>query len=340
MPNELLPVETFLKVSARSPIIDVRTPGEFLRGHIPGAVNIPIFSDEQRAQVGTAYTRKGQQAAILLGLELIGPELTLRCRQLMKTVPEESTICLYCWRGGMRSAAMEWLFNLIGYSSYRLQGGYKSFRSEVQGSFGLPYNFRVIAGPTGSGKTEILTLLDGLGAQVLDLEKLANHRGSVFGGLGMGLQPGTEHFENLLYNRLSSFDREQVIWVEDESLSVGNCFIPKDLFKQMQQAHAYVIKASKDERVERLVEMYGSVDTVLLREALVKIGRRLGGDRLKVALEALAAGDLGEVASLSLDYYDKSYAGALALRAPESVEYITLPAMDTTAIACHLLSLV
>ncbi len=336
MQNEPLPVKTFLKVSADTPIVDVRTPGEFMRGHIPGAVNIPIFTDEQRALVGIEYARKGQQAAILLGLELIGPELTVRCRQLLKVARAGSTVSLYCWRGGLRSAAMEWLFKLIGYSTNRLQGGYKSYRSEVQRSFGVMCNFKVIAGPTGSGKTEILKRLGGLGAQVLDLEELANHRGSAFGGLGMGPQPGTEHFENLLYHRLSSLNRNKVIWVEDESLSIGNCFIPKEIYKQMQLARAFVIEVSKDERVKRLVDMYGSIDTSLLREALVKIGKRLGGDRLKMAIEALATGNLSEVARLSLDYYDKSYAGGLALRDTGRVVHITLPVMDPAAIAQHL----
>ncbi|PKP24016.1 MAG: tRNA 2-selenouridine(34) synthase MnmH [Bacteroidetes bacterium HGW-Bacteroidetes-22] len=339
MPNEPLPVITFLKASANNPLVDVRAPQEFLRGHIPGAINIPIFSDEQRARVGTEYARKGQQAAILLGLDLIGPELTLRCRQLMKHAPAGSIVSLYCWRGGLRSAAMEWLFNLIGYSTNRLQGGYKAFRHEVQGSFGLAYNLRVIAGPTGSGKTEILRHMSVLGAQVLDLEALANHRGSVFGGLGMEPQPGTEHFENLLYYRLSTFNRDQVIWVEDESLSIGNCFIPREFYNQMQQVRTYVTGASRTERVERLVGMYGSIDIILLKEALVKIGKRLGGDKLKIALEALAVGDLHEVARLSLDYYDKTYAGGLSARNPESVVYITPSAQDTAAIARHLLAL-
>ena len=192
MSNEMVSIDQFLEVAHNHLIVDVRAPKEFMRGHLPGSVNIPVFSDEQRALVGTEYNRKGQQAAIMLGLKLIGPELVDRCKQLVNQSAAGSTILLYCWRGGMRSASMEWLFNMIGYPTQRLTGGYKSYRRFVQQSLSRKFNLRIVAGATGAGKTEVLTQLAEMGEQVLDLEHLANHRGSAFGGLGLPPQPGTQ----------------------------------------------------------------------------------------------------------------------------------------------------
>lgn len=336
MLKDVFTVVDFLQSGHPQLMVDVRAPLEYTRGHIPGAVNIPVFSDEQRALVGTEYNRKGQQSAILLGLSLIGPELAGRCRQLMDCAPAPVTVSLYCWRGGMRSAAMEWLFNLVGYPSRRLGGGYKAYRRHVLESMAGRYNLRIVSGATGSGKTEILHHLADLGEQVLDLEGLANHRGSAFGGLGMPPQPGTEHFENLIHHTISQFNPDRVIWVEDESVSVGNCFIPVVFYEQMKKAPVYVVQVGLSERIARLVNIYGAAPPDQLAMALVKIKKRLGGDKLKPALEALAANDLEEVARIALSYYDKTYLNGLNSRTAGNQVLIDAQGQDTAAIARQL----
>lgn len=339
MPKGVVVVDDFLEHGRDRLMVDVRAPLEYKRGHIPGAVNIPVFTDEQRALVGTEYHRKGQQPAILLGLSLIGPELTGRCRQLMDCSPVPVTVSLYCWRGGMRSAAMEWLFNLIGYPTRRLGGGYKAYRRHVLEGMAVHYNLRVVSGATGSGKTEILHHLADMGEQVLDLEGLANHRGSAFGGLGMPPQPGTEHFENLIYDTLSRFNPARVIWVEDESVSVGNCFIPVVFYEQMKKATVYVVQVGLAERVARLVKVYGDAPTEQLATALQKIKKRLGGDKLKPALEALAVNNLDEVARIALSYYDKTYLGGLNSRTSGNIFFIEAHGQEPVFIARQLSAL-
>lgn len=321
----LLPVEEFLHHSKGGLIVDVRAPSEFSRGHIPGSVNVPVFTDEHRALVGTEFAREGQMAAIVLGLQLIGPELAGKARELLSRAHPGSRVFVYCWRGGMRSEAMSWLFGLLGYEVFRLKGGYKAFRRVVQQSFASPYKLHVVAGATGSGKTEILTELQHIGQQVVDLEALANHRGSAFGGLGLGDQPSTEQFENLLWKHLGFFDSSKPVWVEDESISVGRCFVPAPFFKAMQEAPAWVVEVPRSSRIERLVEMYGSVSFDLLGEALVKISKRLGGDRYQSASKALERGDLGKVAEEVLFYYDKAYLYCLSHRDPSRVCRISVP---------------
>lgn len=311
---EILNLKDFIAASERCLVVDVRAPSEYARGHIPGAVSIPLFSDEQRAAVGTAFTRQGRQQAILAGLQLIGSDMASRAEAALTLASPGSDLFVYCWRGGMRSEAMAWLFSLFDYNVYRLQGGYKAFRNAVQQSFLQPFDIKILAGATGSGKTEILQELHRMGQQVLDLEALASHRGSAFGGLGLEPQPGTEHFENLLWSQIRALDRSQPVWMEDESLSIGRCFIPRALFQQMQQSPAFLIEVPESDRVKRLVKMYGTTSNDLLQQALSRIARRLGGSRYQQALGALQQGHLAEVATLVLSYYDKAYNHCLLQR--------------------------
>ncbi len=280
-----------------SATIDVRSPGEFEHAHIPGAINIPLFSNEERHQVGLTYKRISKQAAFDLGLRFVGPKL----EHFVKAVKPFDNVEVYCSRGGMRSQSMGWLFNQAGILTTIKKGGYKAFRNEVLKILKKPYLLKVLSGFTGSGKTEILRSKE----QFIDLELLANHRGSAFGALGP--QPSNEHLENLIAFNLLSLNDKEPIWVEDESRVIGSCKLPDDFFEQMAQAPREEIKCCFEERVERLVITYGSYEISMLESAILRIQKRLGKDRMKEALFLLKQNNLRGCAALLLSYYDKAY---------------------------------
>ncbi len=304
-------------------MVDVRSPGEFRQGHIPGAVNIPLFSDEERAAMGTTYVQVGREPAVLQGLGFVGPKMRAICEEVLKIKSEQMLV--HCWRGGMRSQSMAWLFETVGKKCMLLEGGYKAFRRAVLSEMELPRELRILSGYTGSGKTEILAELKKLGQQVIDLEALAHHKGSAFGALGQQLQPSTEHFENKLFAELQKADKSQVVWLEDESVNVGKNQIPPAFFEQMKRAGTTQVVVPQQARVKRLLVEYGGFDRTLLAESIKKIEKRLGYDRCRQALELCAAGDLAQVTKIMLDYYDKAYGFQISARRPESVTRIEVP---------------
>jgi tRNA 2-selenouridine synthase len=301
----------------RGPLIDVRSPSEFERGHWPGAFNLPLFSDDERAAVGTSYKQDGRLEAIHLGLRITGPKMADLAEQLDQFRGPDR-LRLYCWRGGMRSASMAWLAQQIDLKPLLLQGGYKAYRQWAQTSFDQDWPLRIMGGRTGTGKTDLLLALENKGVAVLDLEGLANHRGSSFGGLGLPAQPSTEHYENLLAEGLDQHQRQGAgsIWLEAESIQVGRCRIPKGLFDQMQTAPVLEIQRSLEERVEQLVGVYGQQGAEALAEATNRISRRLGPQRTQQALEAIAEQDWATACRATLDYYDRCYDHELA-RCPD-----------------------
>ncbi len=292
----------------KGPLVDVRSPSEFAKGHWPGAINVPLFDDEERAAVGTAYKQQGRTPAIHLGLELTGPKLSSLARQL-ESISNQGHPRIYCWRGGMRSASMAWLAQQIDLEPKLLQGGYKSYRHWAQSRFEQTWPLHVMGGRTGTGKTDLLLAMAARGAAVVDLEGLAHHRGSSFGGLGLPDQPSTEHYENKLAEALDQHHRQgaTAIWLEAESIQVGRCRIPKALFDQMQQAPVLEIQRDIKERVHQLVQVYGQQGGAALAEATERIGRRLGPQRTKEALEAIAREDWASACRATLDYYDRCY---------------------------------
>ena len=306
VPQRLL-VSDFLQKAGSLPIADVRSPGEFAKGHIPGAVNIPLFSDDERAQVGTCYKQQGQQQAIDLGLELVGPKMAGFVKAARILAENKEGLLVHCWRGGMRSGSMAWLFETAGIPTFTLAGGYKAFRNHVLAAYMLPYQLRVIGGETGSGKTEVLQQIGLHGQQILDLEAIASHRGSSFGALGMNVQPTVEQFENNLWNELHKLDSTKPIWLEDESRSIGRVFVPPAFWTQKAAAHVYRISLPHELRVQRLLRDYGTFPVELLREAVQRISKRLGGLDTQRATEALDSGDLETVVRVTLRYYDKAY---------------------------------
>jgi tRNA 2-selenouridine synthase len=297
-------IHTFL--SSETPLLDVRSPQEYRQGHFPGAVSFPLFTDEERALVGTSYKKEGKEAAVRLGLAIVGPKLVGFIEEAERISNGSKSLRVYCWRGGMRSGSMAWLLTTAGYSCQVLEGGYKAFRRWSSEIFARSYNLMVVGGLTGSGKTERLQLLKSQGEQVVDLEALAGHRGSSFGHLGLGPQPTCEHFSNLLASELSRMDPSQTVWVEDESRMIGSCQIPQPFWEQMCSAKMVWIEATKEERVERLIREYGEFNRDDLISAVKRIERRLGGAKTKMIIELISQGNIEAITGL-LDYYDRAY---------------------------------
>ncbi|MFM2136860.1 MAG: hypothetical protein RL021_2260 [Bacteroidota bacterium] len=299
-------------------LIDARSPSEFSHAHIPGAVNIPLLDDEHRRIVGTTYKQKGRNEAVLAGFELVGPRFADIIREAQKVAPKKH-VTVYCWRGGMRSAITGWLLQTAGFSVTIRKGGYKAYRQTVLESFQQPRKVIVIGGKTGSGKTEILHQLESLGEQVVDLEGLAHHKGSAFGAIGQPPQPSNEHFENLLFERLQKMDFERPVWLENESRSIGRLKIPEGLFELMRKATVLEADVSVKMRMKRIVAEYGVFDRAELEEATLRLSKKLGGQHVKTAVEALRAGDLEKWLQVLFVYYDKTYQHGNDQREPSSI---------------------
>ena len=275
-----LDTETFLAQSKEQLLLDVRSEGEYKYGHIPHSVNRPLFNNEDRKIVGTLYQQQGRQEAILQGLDIAGKKMSDFIRFVQQHITGEK-VFVHCWRGGMRSGSMAWLFNLYGYEVFVLKGGYKAYRHRVLDILAKKFHYIVLGGRTGSGKTEILHQLKKAGEQVIDLEALANHKGSAFGALGQAAQPSTEHFENLLSVEMDGFNPNKLVWLEDESKTIGRVFLDLNFWNNMQAAPLFVIESPAEERVKKLVEEYGNFPVEALEQSFLNIQKRLGSEQCK-----------------------------------------------------------
>jgi tRNA 2-selenouridine synthase len=301
-----LDIDQFLISAEQFPLVDVRSPSEFALGHIPGAQNIPLFDDHERAEIGTLYKLRGKEDAVERGLEIVSPKLAGFVR-FVKSFSPHKKVFIYCWRGGMRSNSFAWLMNTSGLNAAILEGGYKCFRNYVLNYFANKFNLILIGGPTGSGKSEVLRELADRGEQILDLEKIANHKGSAFGGINELPQPTQQLFEHNLFLAIKKLDLTKIIWVEDEAFSIGKNKIPLQLWQQMKISPILKIEVPFNFRVERLVKDYKTTDIDLLRKAILAIQKRLGGKNVKVALGFLETKELAKVAMIALKYYDAAY---------------------------------
>ena len=306
-------IADFLSKPVLIPIADVRTPAEFRQGHIPGAFNLPLFSDEERVQVGTTYKQVGREAAILLGFDLTGNKWSGFIRQALEIAPDKK-IALHCWRGGMRSGAMAWALNLYGFDVYLIEGGYKKYRRWVLDLFEKSYQLCILGGMTGSGKTLLLQQLRLMGHQIIDLEDLAQHQGSAYGSLNRLVQPTQEQFENNLGQQLNMLDRQKLTWVENESMSIGKRFIPNPFFEQMQKAIMLDVQIDHQQRLESLLKEYGTLDKEFLIESTQRIDKRLGPEQTKHAIAAIREDRMQEFIRLLLVYYDKTYRNGMKKR--------------------------
>ncbi len=307
-------ISTALKLSEKLPIIDVRSPGEFEKGHIPGAVNIALFSNSERADVGTVYKKQSKEKAMEIGLKYVEPKLDNFIQQARELAPNGHVI-VHCWRGGMRSKAFAEHLHDNGFTDVStIIGGYKSFRNYALDSFSKKAKLCTLGGYTGSGKTYILHQLHEMGEQVIDLEGLANHKGSAFGGIGQGQQPTIEQFENNLFWQWKNLDYSKTIWVEDESHRIGTVNIPMNFYDNMRSEPVLFVDLPQSERVKHLVTEYATFPKSELAISINHISKRLGGENTKKALQSIENGDFEYVAEIALKYYDKYYLRGLNKR--------------------------
>lgn len=333
MAIEKIDIDHFLELAKQHQVLDVRSPGEYNHAYIPGAFSLPLFTDEERKQVGTTYKQESREAAIKIGLDFFGPKMRKMVEEVESIVasqksgvinsqlstPDPRLVLVHCWRGGMRSAAVAWLLDLYGFKVYTLIGGYKKFRNYVLDTFKMPFQFNILGGFTGSGKTELLKTLKEKGETVIDLEGIAQHKGSAFGNIGMPEQPGQEMFENILAMELRSKmtdDRwpansqrsaSNGIWLEDESQRIGHINIPNDLWATMRKSPVYYLDIPFEERLKHIVQEYGQLDQERMINAIERISQKLGPQNANAAILWLKEGKITESFGILLKYYDKFY---------------------------------
>ncbi|MEC7987754.1 MAG: tRNA 2-selenouridine(34) synthase MnmH [Myxococcota bacterium] len=329
---KLVSIEEFLALGC--PIIDVRAPVEYEKSHIPGAIHLPLFDDAERAQVGALYKQRGRRQATLEGLGIVGSKLRSLAEKGL-SLSEKNRLAVHCFRGGMRSQAVAWLLDLCQVDVFVLEGGYKAFRKWVFRQFEKDYSMIVLGGFTGSAKSEVLNQFPTLGEQIIDLEKLANHKGSAFGALGLGSQPSQSHFENLLAMSLSRV-QDSRFWVEDESRMVGKVVIPKNIWSQIRLSNVLFIERTLKERTAHLLNGYGSLESSSLVQAASKIRKRFGPDRTDHLVSLIESGSLEDAVHLALQYYDKGYLHGLQKRPVEKVHRISAAQMNDREVAVML----
>jgi tRNA 2-selenouridine synthase len=334
----LLTIEDFLKLRNSHPVVDVRSQGEFGEGHIKGAVNIPILNNEERIAVGTDYKQKGQQEAIKTGFRLVGPRLVDVINETQQ-VADGKEILVHCWRGGMRSTNFCQFVGMAGMKTHQLAGGYKSYRHLALDSFKKPLQIMLLTGYTGSGKSEILRALKANGEQVLDLEDLASHKGSAFGGLLMAPQPGTEQFQNSLFEEIRLLDLSKRVWIEDESIAIGKIFLPHDFWIRMTESPMVRMEVSKDIRVQRLVSEYGPANREEFLDIMGKVVKKLGGQHYNAAKEKLLQGDIASTIGILLTYYDKAYLNSIEKRKDSLLANVSWDGIDSNSFAQTILNL-
>ncbi len=360
-------IESFLHLAAQYPVLDVRSPCEYSHARIPGAYSFPLFTDDERKIVGTAYKQQNRESAIKIGLDFFGP----RMKQVVEEAEtiaknhnsnpnyeegngsnhskghEQSSriILVHCWRGGMRSEAIGWLLDLYGFKVFSLAGGYKIFRRWVLEKFQQPYSFSILGGYTGSAKTILLKELCKRGELVIDLEALANHKGSAFGDLGEDKQPSQEMFENELALQLAlkggmaisgqpgtadqAASENRNIWLEDESQRIGSINIPQSLWLTMRSSPLYFLDIPFEERLETLLAGYALFEKEKLASAILRINKRLGGLGTRTALTYLAEDNFRECFRILLSYYDKLYSKSLHNRTDLNSLLTRIKAIDT-----------
>jgi tRNA 2-selenouridine synthase len=341
MSIEQIDIKKFSDLANEFPVFDVRSPAEFAHAHMPNATSLPLFTDDQRKIIGTAYKQESRQIAVNIGLEYFSERMKiihdeveaniLSWKESQKDKQYNNVpILLHCWRGGMRSGAVAWLLNLYGHKIYTLQGGYKSFRNWALGQFEKEYKLKILGGFTGSGKTMLLLEMKAKGKSIIDLENLANHKGSAFGSLGEKAQPSQEMFENLLAVELQKANKTNVkneidndflsqkevceIWIEDESRHIGTAGIPQKFWEQMRKSPVYFLDISFGERLKNIVSTYGVFEKEKLISATARIAKRLGGLETKKTIDFFGGENLQEAFSILLHYYDKLYTKSLQNR--------------------------
>ncbi len=328
-------------------IIDARSPCEYAIDHLPGAINAPVLDDQQRITVGTMYKQIGAFEAKKLGAALVAKNIAHHIETLWMQQPREWRPLIYCWRGGNRSGAMAHILSKVGWPVVQLDGGYKAFRAHVNAELeqAPEFDFKVICGTTGSGKSRMLEVLATQGAQVLDLEQLAAHRGSVLGGIPSQPQPSQKAFETAIWNALRRFDPARPVFVESESKKVGNLRVPAALMERMRSSDCIAMALSRADRVRLLMEDYQhyTCDAGALNEQLSYLTPLHGHERIKRWQAMATAGDMTAlVEELLLEHYDPAYLRSIDrnfVRYAQAQE-LTLDAIDPESFRAGALQLI
>lgn len=311
----IISIEQVLQLS-NSLIIDTRSPAEFEQGRIPGSVNIPLLENEERAIVGTLYKLLGSETARQKGLEIVSAKLADMVGQISGLLAAKpgALLVVYCWRGGMRSRSMVTILELMGIQGSQLEGGYKSYRQYVLArlnDYPIRPQLFVLCGSTGSGKTTLLHLLSAQGYPVIDLEGLANHRGSAFGQVGLGKPSTAQNFDADLLQLLCRYDDAPFIILECESKRVGNVYLPDSLYTAMQSAHKILTRAARVIRVRRLIDEYTDelkINNLEILRCIASLEKKLGRKKTTQLTENFEAGNLAMVTEILLEcYYDPLY---------------------------------
>ena len=299
-------------------VLDARSPAEFAEDHLPDALSVPVLDDAERALVGTIYKQHSAFEAKRVGAPLAARNIATHIEARFASRPRDWKPLVYCWRGGARSGALVHVLRQVGWDARRLEGGYKAFRRQVVADIGsLPARLRlhVVCGATGSGKSRLLEALVEAGAQVLDLELLAAHRGSVLGDLPDAPQPSQKRFETLLWAALSQFDPARPVYVESESKKVGNLRVPDALIEKMRAARCFRLEADESTRVALLLDDYAHfvADPAALAAKLDLLRDLHGQERIEQWRSHLEAGRWAPLVSdLLASHYDPAYRRSLA----------------------------
>lgn len=320
-------------------IIDVRSPAEFAADHVPGAINLPVLDDAERARVGTLYVQESHFVARRLGAALVAANVARHLQQSLADRPPDFRPLIYCWRGGMRSGAMATIFDSIGWQTTVIAGGYRRWRRQVVAGLyadaALSLPLRLLDGATGSGKTAVLGALQAQGAQVLDLEALAQHRGSLFGAMPQG-QPTQKWFESQLFDALLRLDATRPVFAEAESSRIGSISLPPALWATMIAAPRIELKAELAWRVRHILANYGWIasDPAALLQAIARLpSHHAAADRARWA-GWVQAGNLPPlVEELMRAHYDPAYARSRGRRAAPSGCIAMAAGVDAAAAA-------
>lgn len=319
-------------------VIDVRTPAEFAEDHIPGALNLPVLSNAERAEVGTLYKQVSKFDARRIGAAYVARNVAGHLTQYFTDKPGAFRPLLYCWRGGMRSGAMATIISQVGWRTGILKGGYKTWRRAVVANLrceAAPLPIVLLDGQTGTAKSALIERLAALGAQTLDLERLADHRGSVFGALPGANQPSQKMFESLLWCDLSRLDAARPILVEAESSRIGRLQIPKRLWRAMQAAPRIVLSAGAELRADYILEAYADFtgDQAAIYAAVEKLKGFHSKEKIEAWRDMAEYGDYRAlVADLMRAHYDPLYDRARKRRSDRPLAAVTLKTLDATGL--------
>lgn len=338
MKETQIDLEQFLELRESIPVLDARSEGEFAQGHIPSSINLPILNNEERKIVGTIYKQQGNQEAILKGFELVGPRFYTIIQDALRLFPDKK-IMTYCWRGGMRSEIISWLLSMAGFEIFRLKGGYKTYRTFTYETVRSHRDFIVLGGKTGVGKTVLLHELKKMGEYVIDLEDLAKHKGSSFGGIGQPPQPSIEQFENLLAEELFKIPLSEKIWIENESRRIGKVNIADELYANIIESPLIEIVKSDTERIDHIAAEYSNLPQNELLDAVKRLQKKLGGKRTAEAIEDIMEERHPSWIANMLVYYDKTYGYELDSHKREQTFQVDLSNTDSEKSLKKLLAL-